>query len=160
MAEVSETQLPGVGIRHDFTTTGGDRLGVLAHRTGRRELLVYDRRDPDACQASLTLEPDDSQTLAELLGGGQISESVRGLQQVEGLAIDWLRVGAESACAGSAISEAAPRTETGVLIVAVVRGGNTVLTPGPDFVLEAGDVAVAVGAPDGIRLVFELLQRG
>lgn len=160
MTEVSETELPGVGVRHDFTTAGGDRLGVLAHRTGRRELLVYDERDPDACRVSVNLEPDDSQTLAELLGGGQVSESVRRLQQVEALAIDWLTISPSDAAHARQISEAAPRRETAVLIVAVSRVGDTVLTPGPDFELRAGDTVLAVGAPADIRQTFRRLQRG
>jgi TrkA domain protein len=56
MGDVQETQLPGVGIRYDFVTKEGDRVGVLVHRSGRRELLLYQRDDPDSCQA-VTLAP-------------------------------------------------------------------------------------------------------
>src|SRR3712207_7946820 len=51
--------LPGVGVRHQFTTSGGERLAVLTHRNGRRELAIYDRRDPDACSTLLHLDRDD-----------------------------------------------------------------------------------------------------
>jgi K+:H+ antiporter subunit KhtT len=70
MAEVTETPLPGVGVRHEFTTAAGERLVILSHRTGRREIAVYDRADPDASTTVLHLTPDDTRTLAELLGGG------------------------------------------------------------------------------------------
>ncbi|MGH2814647.1 MAG: TrkA C-terminal domain-containing protein [Actinomycetota bacterium] len=53
--DIQETNLPGVGLRHDFTTRAGRQLGVVTHRTGRRDLLVYDREDPDA-----VLEPGDT----------------------------------------------------------------------------------------------------
>ena len=36
MADVRETKLPGVGVRHDFTTDDGRDVGVLVHRDGRR----------------------------------------------------------------------------------------------------------------------------
>ncbi len=161
MAEVSETPLPGVGIRYDFLTADGDRVGVLAHRTGRRELLVYDRDDPDACANVLRLDSDDTHTLAELLGASQVSERLADLQQhVEGLTIDWLRVGASSACSGCTLREAALRSETGVSIVAVVRGDQTIPAPGGDFQLQTGDTAVAVGTPEGIKELFHLLQSG
>ena len=68
MPDVSETNLPGVGVRHDFTTATGQRLGVIAHRGGRRELLVYDTDDPDACRTVMQLDVDDARTLAEVLG--------------------------------------------------------------------------------------------
>ena len=49
---------------------------MLIHRTGRREIAVYDRGDPDACTTVLHLSPDDTRTLAELLGGSPVSEAV------------------------------------------------------------------------------------
>ena len=57
VSEVTETQLPGVGVRHEFVTAGGERVAVLSHRTGRREIAVYDRADPDACTTVLHLTP-------------------------------------------------------------------------------------------------------
>ncbi|NUR92910.1 MAG: potassium transporter TrkA, partial [Nonomuraea sp.] len=49
--EVEQTALPGIGLRHDFTTRAGRRVGVISHRTGRRDLVIYDQDDPDrACQ--------------------------------------------------------------------------------------------------------------
>jgi K+/H+ antiporter YhaU regulatory subunit KhtT len=38
--DIQETALPGVGLRHDFTTRGGRQLGVVSYRTGRRDLLM------------------------------------------------------------------------------------------------------------------------
>ena len=69
MAEVIETRLPGVGVRHEFATGRGERVCVLSHRDGRREISIFDRHDPDASATVLHLTPDDSRTLAELLGG-------------------------------------------------------------------------------------------
>jgi TrkA domain protein len=161
VSEVEETQLPGVGVRYDFVTSEGDRIGVLAHRTGRRELLVYDTSDPDACRNVVRLGADDTHTLAELLGTSQVSERLSELQQhIEGLTIDWLPVEANSACAGRTLREAALRTETGVSIVAVVRGEETIAAPSGDFALQRGDTAVAVGTPEGIKELFRLLQQG
>ena len=60
MPEVTEVRLPGVGVRHDYTTEAGERVGVLTHRGGRREILVYDRDDPDRCRAVLHLSADDT----------------------------------------------------------------------------------------------------
>jgi TrkA domain protein len=67
VSEVRETLLPGVGVRHEFTTSSGERVAVLTHRSGRRELAVYDRADPDACTTVLHLSPDDTLTLVEVL---------------------------------------------------------------------------------------------
>ena len=158
MPEVTETQLPGVGVRHDFTTVNGERIGVVSHRSGRRELVVYRRDDPDACLATLHLSPEDTRTLAELLGATQVSQVLAAVQQrLEGVAIDWVTIPPGSPYAGSTIRLGEFRTRTGVSIVAVIRGDTTLPAPGPDFALEAGDVAVAVGTPRGLSQFTELL---
>ena len=158
MPEVSETPLPGVGVRHDFVTASGERVAVLTHRTGRREIAIYDRDDPDACTAVLHLSPDDTRTLAELLGVSPVHEALVAVQQrVEGLAIDWLTVPASSPAVGATIAEGAFRTRTGASIVAVLRGGQTLAAPGPDHRVEAGDVVVAVGTPEGLSELRAIL---
>ena len=47
--EVEETPLPGIGLRHDLVVRAGQRLGVVSQVNGDRELVLYDREDPDAC---------------------------------------------------------------------------------------------------------------
>jgi len=158
MADVTETKLPGVGIRHEFATSSGERLAVLSHRTGRREIAVYDRADPDACSTVLHLSTDDTRTLADLLGGSPVSEAVTGVQQLEGVALDWLRIRDGSSQAGKTIGEGRLRTRTGTSVVALVRGDHTLPAPGPEEVLNAGDVVVAVGTPEGLRQLRELLD--
>ena len=159
MNKVTETQLPGVGVRHNFTTDSGVPVGVLAHRGGRRELLVYERSDPDACSAVVQLSPDDSHVLAELLGASQVSEAVHEVQQqIDGLAIEWFTLPAGSPFLGMTIGQGAFRSRTGASIVAVLRGVTTFPAPGADFAFEGGDVAVAVGTSHGLEELQHLLQ--
>jgi TrkA domain protein len=158
MSDVSETKLPGVGIRHDFTTRGGDRIGMIAHRAGHRDLLIYDRDDPDACGQVVRLEEDDVRTLADLLGAGHVTERLTELQSVPGVSIDWVPVEGRSACAGRRIGEIGVREDTGATIVAVVRDGDTIASPPPELTLGKGDTAVVVGTPEGIRSMHVLLQ--
>ena len=47
MADIEETELPGVGVRREFTTRAGMRLGVIQTRSGRRDLLLFDLDVPD-----------------------------------------------------------------------------------------------------------------
>jgi TrkA domain protein len=158
MTKIEETTLPGVGLLHSFITKTGRRVGVLTHRSGYRELLVYDEQDPDACRLTLRMDEDDSHTLADLLGAPQVAAHIAQLQQsVEGLIIDWLPVRAGSACAGQTIGQTRMRQQTGVSIVAVIRGAQTFPSPGPELRLEAGDTAVVVGTAEGIQRVVQLL---
>jgi hypothetical protein len=81
MAEVSETKLPGVGVRYDLATEAGPRVGVLVHRSGRRDLLFYSERDPSACDRTIELDPEESLALAEILGATRVAEQLTALQQ-------------------------------------------------------------------------------
>jgi TrkA domain protein len=65
--EITTTELPGVGERREFKTDAGECVGVIVHRGGDHELLVYDRKDPDACKLSLRLSGDDARRLGRLL---------------------------------------------------------------------------------------------
>jgi TrkA domain protein len=156
---VHEIQVPGVGVRYELELESGQRLGVLAHRSGRRELLHYSSRDPDAVEAEMVLSPAEGKVVAELLGGTQLVESLGHLQQrVEGLAIDWLPLPPASPFVGRTIGDAAVRTRTGVSIVAVIRGDQAFPAPGPGFAFDADDTAVVVGTPEGITATAALLS--
>jgi TrkA domain protein len=156
--DVTETSLPGVGLRHDFTTRAGRQLGVVTHRTGRRDLLVYDRSDPDACQEVIQLTDVEADTLAELLGAARLVEHLAALtQRVEGLAIDWLPIRPASPYAGRTIADTQARSRTGTSIVAIMRGDGAIPAPGPDAGLEAGDTLVVVGTAGGVKELARLL---
>jgi len=158
MAEVYETKLPGVGVRHDFVTEDGDRVGVIVHRSGRREIVVYDADDPDACSSMLDLTSSDTRVLGELLGASQVVEAVGAVQhEIDGLAIEWIQLPDRSSVAGSTIEHGRYRTHTGASIVAVVRGDDTVPAPAPDFAFATGDTVVAVGTTEGLELLRGLL---
>jgi TrkA domain protein len=58
------------------------------------------------------------------------------------------------------MGEARVRTRTGASIVAVVRGGRVVASPGPDFMFQVGDVVVVVGSEDSTAEVAGILARG
>jgi TrkA domain protein len=160
MSEIEETKLPGLGVRYVFRTARGSRLGVVHHRTGRRELLVYDPADPDTCRDVIALDEDDGRTLAELLGGSRVAEQVERLQQVEGLAIDWLPVSTATPFADKTIGDTQARSRTGVSIVAVLRGEQAYPAPGPEFRLEGGDTLLVVGTPRGIEQLAVILRTG
>lgn len=158
MPVVRETQLPGVGVKHDFTAGDGREIGVLAHRDGRRDIVVYDADDPDSCSMQLSLSAEDTRTVAELLGTSQVISAVEAVQQeIEGLTMEWITMSPTSPIASRTIGDGAFRTRTGVSIIAVIRDGQSIPAPGPDQQLLAGDVVVAVGTIDGLDQVRDLI---
>jgi TrkA domain protein len=152
VADVDETQLPGMGVRYEFDTEAGVHLGVLVHRTGRRDLMVYSAEDPDECAQTIVLRPDDARTVAELLGASRVAEHLAKVQQqVAGLALEWIRVEEGSEYAGKTLSEAAIHSNTGVSVVALLDGDDVTPAPGADDMLASGSTIVAIGTSDGIE---------
>lgn len=156
MPEIRETKLPGVGLLFEFTSRAGDRIGVIARHTGRRELVRFDEDDPDSVESRIELTESESAALAELLGGTRITAQLAALTaQVEGLFIDWLPLPPDFEPISIAATEM--RTKTGSSVIAIVREGNAVPAPGPDDVLRPGDTVVLAGTKEGITQAAELL---
>ncbi len=66
--QIERTSLPGIGVRHTFTTEQGRRIGVVAHRVGGRREFVLDDPDDQDRMVSLTLTRTEATALATLLG--------------------------------------------------------------------------------------------
>ncbi|GAA0247488.1 cation:proton antiporter regulatory subunit [Actinomadura nitritigenes] len=159
--DVERTALPGIGLQHVMTTERGRQLGVISHRSGRRDLVVYDREDPDSCVATVALTPEEANAIAELLGTGRIVEHLAELhRQVEGLVTEQLPIAPGSPYVGRPLGDTQARTRTSASIVAVVREGQVFASPRPDFVFAAGDVVVVVGTGEGTAAVAAILADG
>jgi TrkA domain protein len=168
--EIHETALPGVGVRYEMTTRIGMSLGVVVHRRGRRDLVLYDRADADAVSECVALTAAESLAMAALLGAPVAGTGAPGIDSAGGsgpnrrghpigrFAVDWVPVPPGSPYAGRSIATAGVRSITGVSIVAVLREDAAFPSPGPDFRLEAGDTALVVGTPDGVEALVELLE--
>jgi TrkA domain protein len=156
--EVFETKLPGIGVRYEFETSAGDRVGVVVRRDGRRDFVVYDEIDPDSCRASVSMEPEETAALVEVLGGTKVTERLSDLRlEVEGLSIEWVTMPATARLTGRTIGDGRIRTTTGASVVAVIRGDRSIPGPGPDFGFEADDVVLVMGSTDGVQAAATLL---
>jgi TrkA domain protein len=159
--DVEEIALPGIGLRYDFETKSGQHVGVVCHRGGRRDLVLYDRDDPDASRQVLALTDDEGDVLAELLGAPRIVERLADLhKEVEGLISEKIPIEPGSPYDGRTLGDTQARTRTAASIVAVVRGPQVHASPRPDFGFLAGDIVVVVGTKEGADAVAELLAHG
>lgn len=159
MVKLDETSLPGVGMRYDFDGKFGKRVGVITHRDGRRELFVSLKADPDACAQSIVLDEKESEVVADLLGGSTVTRRMaQSMQDIEGLAMDWLPLADSTPFNGRPLGSAMLRTRTGASIVAIMRGGGAIPAPGPEFILRAGDTVVVVGTAGGVTRAARLLN--
>lgn len=159
--KVDKTPLPGIGMRKDIVTSSGRRIGTVTQRDGETELIISRQNDPDACLASIPLTADEAATLGNLLGThrlvAQLTEEHRDLP---GVNTRQFLITEGSPFEGYRLGDTRMRTRTGASVVAAMRDGKVEPSPTPDFVLQTGDLLVAVGTSDGLEAAAEILGGG
>lgn len=155
--DVEEQDLPGIGHRYDLEAEGG-RISVVIHHGGRRDVYVTEdtRR---ARPTVVSLSDDQARRFGAVLAGAffrpAVAERIEAL--VGGLLIDWVTVPQGSPVRGRSIADLQVRRDTGMTIVAVLRGEDVIVTPEPSEVLEAADRLVVVGRPEDLDRFLRLL---
>ncbi len=159
--DVKEVLLPGVGLRFEFDNRDGDRIGVVARRSGDFEIVVYPKDDPDRAQQVIRLAEDEAEALAQILGAPRIAERFADLTRaVPGLDAGQVSIRAGGPFVDHPLGDTRARTRTGASIVAIVRDDQVLASPGPAEILRAGDVLVVIGTDDGIAGVEEIVAKG
>ncbi|MFF0527714.1 cation:proton antiporter regulatory subunit [Nocardia amikacinitolerans] len=157
---VEVTPLPGIGVRKDFPLKNNRRVGVIDHRDGTVDLIVSKPDNPDATdQISLTRR--EASLLANLLGAPQVVAQLQEEhREFDGVTTRQLAVPAGSPYEGRPLGDTGMRTRTKTSIVAVVRDGHVIASPGPEFVFAAFDVLIVVGTADGLAAATVILTDG
>jgi TrkA domain protein len=159
---VYESDLPGVGKKFEVELDGGERLVIVTHNTGKRE--VYLKPDADADGEKLF---EVSDRLARKIGTileGAYFQPVQADEVETMLAedtyLEWYGVAEGADIAGRSLSEANVRDRTGVSVVAIQRGDDLISPPTPETVLEVGDTLVVIGDREDCAQFERLLGAG
>ncbi|GEB50815.1 MULTISPECIES: cation:proton antiporter regulatory subunit [Streptomyces] len=150
------TKLPGLGKQYEISTRAGRHISVVAHQDGRRFLGFYKEEDPDACEATVPLDRDEAESLAEILAPGEAPRLGTCEMEIDLVTVR-IPLSGQSPYSGLPLGDTKARTRTGASIVAVLRRTGAVPSPTPDFRLEAGDTLVAVGTREGVDELTRIL---
>ncbi len=149
---IEEEELPGIGLRDDFMTAAGRRVGVVTHRDGHRELLIYRKQDADAVAESISLTEGEADILAEYLGTRLVMDRLsRVVDQVDSLDSERITVEPGTLLDGMTLGDAAIRQNTGASIVAIWRDKEVTASPMSDFRVQAGDSLVIIGSRNSLN---------
>ena len=141
---------------------------TLSARNARPELLIVARAsDEDAAKKLLLAGADRvvqpystaGKEMAKLVLRPQVAAFLDIVSTSGGPDLLFEEIEVKESCpeAGKTIRELRIREQTGAMIVALRKHDGTFdATPQPDAVLEIGDVMIAAGAPDELRLLEEL----
>ena len=157
-SRMSQTPLPGIGVRYDVNTRERRHISVVARRDGSRTLTAYERDDPDECALSLNLTQGESAALIDALMPSHHSPNLLHTTDL-GLVAERVELSPHSYWNGRVLGETCMRTETGVSIVAVIRRTHAIPSPGPDFRLAGGDTLIVIGTREGVEAANTILGR-
>ena len=159
--DVKEVLLPGVGLRYEFTSYQGDRIGIIARRGGDFDVVLYGRDDPDEARPVFHLTDEEADTVAQILGAPRIAERFTELtSEVPGLEAGQVQVRPGSPFVDRPLGDTQARTRTGASIVAIVRNEDVLASPGPAEILRARDVLIVIGTEEGIAGVEQIVDKG
>ena len=154
---VYETDVPGVGKKFEVEIGGDERLVVLLHHDGKREVFHKPEPDSDA-ERLFSLSGQLAREVGAILQGAyfQPVETDEVEVPLGEAIIEWLDVGTDGELAGETLGEANLRQRTGVSVIAIQRGSDTVPNPGPQETITAGDILVTLGTREELA-EFEAL---
>ncbi|OBA80279.1 potassium transporter TrkA [Mycobacterium sp. 1164966.3] len=159
--DVKEVLLPGVGLRYEFTSHQGERIGIIARRGGEFDIVLYSRDDPDQARPVFQLTDEEADTVAQILGAPRIAERFTELtREVPGLEAGQVHILPGSPFVDRPLGDTHARTRTGSSIVAIVREEDVLASPGPSEILRARDVLIVIGTEKGIAGVEQIVDKG
>jgi TrkA domain protein len=163
MSSISEVFLPGVGRKFQIETLDGDRLVIVIHDDGTRELYHFTRKNLDRPASVLRLTDGEARQIAGIVGG--LTYVPRSLPMAEvilgDLVLEWFKIEPRAACIGKTIRDLHVRTATGASIVSIVEPDQTKRTnPEADTVLNEGATLIVAGDRHTINSLKRLLVTG
>ena len=162
MSLIKEIDLPGIGRKFEVNARSGDKMVIVVHDDGRREIHHFDNDDPDESISMVTLDDTESRRISGIIGG--LAYVPKALESVEvafdNMAFEWYKVESSAKAIGKTIGELHIRQKTGAMIIAVIKKNENVINPGPDQIIAEGDTLVVIGERKQVKACKELITNG
>lgn len=150
---VYESDLPGVGKKFEIEIGDEERLVIVTHNTGKREVFLKSTEGADS-EKLFELPDRLARTVGTILEGAYFqpvqSEEVETML-AEGTFLEWYNVDDQSEIAGQTLAGARVRERTGVSVAAIERDGSVVPSPEAETVIETGDTLVVIGSQENLH---------
>ncbi|WP_232696261.1 cation:proton antiporter regulatory subunit [Brevibacillus daliensis] len=155
---IRESELPGIGYKFEIITKNQDKMVIVIHDDGRREIYHFDSDDHDEVICNVTLNDMESRQIAGILGG--MAYKPKALETVEiafdDLIIEWYQVEPNAPVVNKTIGEIDIRNNFGVTVIAIKKKNTKKANnPGPDTVIEVGDTLVISGERNQLKVLIQ-----
>lgn len=156
---IRESELPGIGCKFEIMTKNEDKLVIVIHDDGRREIYHFDSDDYEEVVSNVTFTDSEARQIAGILGG--MAYKPKELETVDfafdDVMIEWYQVEPNAPAVNKTIGEIDIRNNFGVNVIAIKKKSTKKShNPGPDTVIEVGDTLVISGEKNHLK---ELINR-
>lgn len=163
MKLIKETDLPGIGKKFLLNTRSGDKIVIVVHDDGRREIYHYYIEDPDESISMVTLDDEESRCIAAILGG--MTYRPKALETVEvalgDMVIEWYKIEPGAHAIGKTIGDMCIRQLTGGTVIGIVEQDHTkTINPGPEAIIREGATVVILGEKNQVKACKQLIFAG
>jgi len=158
--DLREVDLPGIGRKFEAVTRRGDKVVLIVHDDGRREVHHYDDDDFDESISSVTFTDEEARQMAGILGG--LVYKPKDLEKIEleldDLVIEWVKINEDSIAVNRTIADLDIRNRYDISIIALLKADKSkTLNPGADTLIEKGDTIVFSGERQHVRAATKTL---
>lgn len=163
MSTISESSLPGVGRKFQIETISGERLIIVIHDDGRREIYHFAKKNMDKPDSVLVLNDGEARQIAGIIGGlSYVPKAVASSEVVlDDLVLEWHKIERGARTIGRTISEIEARSATGASIVSIIEPDQVKrVNPGADTIIQEGATFILAGDRRNINKLKRLLLEG
>ncbi|MFD2444620.1 cation:proton antiporter regulatory subunit [Bacillus sp. CGMCC 1.16607] len=160
---IREIELPGIGKKFEAITKDNEKLVIIIHDDGRREMYYFEQGQYEESSASISLDDKEARQIAAIIGG--MTYAPKALESIEmafdDLMIEWFKVEPEAIAVNQTIGKLNIRQTYEVNIVAIIKKDHQkILTPGPETLIEVGDTLIVSGQRNQVKLIVkDILSR-
>ncbi len=162
MSLIKEIDLPGIGRKFQVNTRSGDKLVIVVHDDGRREIHHFDNEDPEESISMVTLDDTEARRVSGIIGG--MAYMPKALESVDvafnDMIFEWYKVDANAKSVGKTIGELHIRKCTGAMIIAILKKNEKIVNPGPEQTVDAGATLVVIGTRKQVKECKDLILNG
>lgn len=160
---LKETDIPGIGKKFVIETRSGEKLAIIIHDDGRRELYHFEEENREDSISMVTLDDDEAKYISAIIGG--VTYQPTALENIEvalgDLIIEWYRLEPNYKAIGKTIGELRIRQRSGATIIAVIeKNQKKHVNPGADLLLTADALVVVIGERLHQQQIRHILMNG